>query len=572
MRGDIRALRRLKAIAACLLFVAIPVHAQTIHATARFEWFDYRGDDALPKPGPGKYANPILQGFYPDPSIVRVGSDYYLVNSTFVWFPGMPVFHSRDLVHWTQIGNAFDRSSQLKLGKLGMGQGLYAPDISWHDGTFYLVNTCVGCGDTFIMTARNAAGPWSDPIFLPDLRGAIDPSIFFDADGTAWVVNNGPPPEKPRYEGHRALWLQQLDPKTLKMLGPRRVLVDGGVHPEQNPIWIEGPHIFRKDGFYYLIAAEGGTAENHSEVVFRSRHVAGPYVALASNPILTQRDLPKGRPNPITSTGHAKFVETPAGEWWAVFLGVRPYDAAGDFNTGRETFMLPVQWRDGWPRITEPGERVPWIVKRPNLAAQLPPAVPTHGAFAIRENFDRPRLAPYWMMLRNPVGHWWRIRGGALELNARDVGLGDYGNPSFLARRQQHLDASATTEVRFEPASDAAEAGIVAFQNDEDWYFLGVGRDHGKRVLRLRRRAGADQPANGTVIAESALPGRPNTAVQLRISAHGASYDFAWSTDGRHWRTLLKGAEGTILGTKKAGGFVGAVFGLYAHDASAGRQ
>jgi xylan 1,4-beta-xylosidase len=553
----------LKWIAALALLVAAPVASFAKPAPAEFDWFEYSGHDGLPKPGPSEYSNPILQGFYPDPSILRVGSDYYLVNSTFAWFPGMPIFHSRDLVHWTQIGNAIDRSSQLNFGKLGMGQGLYAPDISWHDGTFYIVNTCVGCGDTFVITARNPAGPWSDPIFLPDLAGAIDPSIYFDPDGTAWIVNNGPPPEKPRYEGHRALWLQQFDFKRMKTVGPRTVLVDGGVHPEQNPIWIEAPHVFKKNGIYYLIAAEGGTAEQHSEVVFRSNKVTGPYVPLATNPILTQRDLPDGRPHPITSTGHAQFVETPAGEWWAVFLGVRPYDAANNFNTGRETFMMPVRWKDGWPRITDPGQVVPWVAKAPDLPREAMGPVRMNGDFTSREEFNSPRLSPYWMMLRNPQGHWWRIEGGALQLDARPVVLGDDGNPSLLARRQQHLNATATTELRFHPGSDNAEAGLVAMQSDEYYYFIGVGSDRGKPVVRVRRRAGDA----ASTLAEAPLSG--TQPVQLRISAHGASYDFAWSSDGRHWRTLVRGADGTILSTKKAGGFVGAVFGLYAHEGRA---
>jgi alpha-N-arabinofuranosidase len=547
-------------LAAALMAMAAPPAAA--QAPAQFDWFEYSGHDGLEKAGPGEYANPILQGFYPDPSIVRVGSDYYLVNSTFSWFPGMPVFHSRDLVHWTQIGNAFDRSTQLDLGKLGMGQGLYAPDISWHEGTFYLVNTCVGCGDTFVMTAKRAEGPWSAPLFLQELAGAIDPSIFFDDDGRAWVVNNGPPAEKPRYEGHRALWLQQFDFKTMKMVGPRQVLVDAGVHPERRPIWIEGPHIFKKDGIYYLIAAEGGTADQHSEVVFRSDKVTGPYVPLASNPILTQRDLPNDRPRPITSTGHAKFVETPLGEWWAVFLGVRPYDARGNFNTGRETFMLPVHWKDGWPRILDAGQRVPWTVAAPKLA-QAKAARPTNGDFTIREEFDSAKLPSDWMMLRNPQGHWWRAGSGWLQLDARPVSLADHGNPSLLARRQAHLNATATTRVRFNAASDDAEAGITAFQNDEYWYLLALGSNHGKPVVRVRRRAGEGEPPRGIVLAQAPLPAG---SVQLRISAHGARYDFAWSKDGRRWRTLVKDADGTILSTQKAGGFVGAVFGLYAHN------
>jgi alpha-N-arabinofuranosidase len=304
-------------------------------------------------------------------------------------------------------------------------------------------------------------------------------------------------------------------------------------------------------------------------VVFRSDKVTGPYVPLATNPILTQRDLPNDRPNPITSTGHAKFVDTPSGEWWTVFLGVRPYDAAGDFNTGRETFMMPVRWQGGWPRITDPGQPVPWKGRAPKLPPRPKGPVPLNGDFKFREGFDRPTLAPYWMMLRNPDGHWWRIRKGALEIDPRPVALGEHGNPSLFARRQQHLNATATTEVRFRAGNDNAEAGLIAFQNDEYWYFLGVGSEHGKPVVRLRTRTGGGDAA-GKIIGEAPLPVAPGSPVQLRISAHGPRYDFAWSADGRNWRTLEKGADGTVLSTKKAGGFVGAVVGLYAHDGSGG--
>jgi len=532
----------------------------SVSAQASFDWFDYRGDDHLPKPAAGQYSNPILQGFYPDPSIVRVGRDYYLVNSTFIWFPGIPVFHSRDLVNWTQIGNAIDRSSQLNFAKLNTWQGVYAPDITFHAGTFYIINTCVPCGGNFVITAKNPAGPWSEPTWLP--IDGIDTSLFFDEDGSAWIINNGPPEEKPRYEGHRAIWLQQFDTKQMKLIGPRKVLIDSGVHPEENPIWIEGPHIFRKDGAYYLIAAEGGTAEGHSEVVFRSDKVTGPYVPFADNPILTQRDL-KG--SPITSTGHASFVKTPSGDWWSVFLGVRPYDDQ-NFNTGRETFLMPVRWEQGWPRITDHGARVPWVARRPNLPAGTRAPVPTSGSFTIRDEFNGSKLPPYWMMMRNPVGKWWRLAGGALHLDARGTALGDMGNPSLWARRQQHLNATVTTRVRFSPPSDAAEAGLAAMQNDEYFYYLAVGRDHGKRVVRLRRRAGGPDAMAGAVLASSPIPNGP---IELRINARGAAYDFGWSADGKSWHSLARNADGTLLSTKKSGGFVGAVFALYAHGASA---
>jgi alpha-N-arabinofuranosidase len=285
---------------------------------------------------------------------------------------------------------------------------------------------------------------------------------------------------------------------------------------------------------------------------------------LSSNPILTQRDLPKDRPRPITSTGHAKFVDTPSGQWWAVFLGVRPYDAANNFNTGRETFMMPVQWSDGWPRITNPGQLVQWTASAPNLPPQPRPPLPLNGDFTLHENFDGASPGPNWMTLRHP-GNWWRIKQGALELDARAVALGDEGSPSLLARRQQHLNATVTTSIRFRADSDAAEAGLVAYQNDEHWYFLAVGSASSKPVVRVRLRDN-DAPA-GKVLAEVPIPAAG--PVQLQIQTHGGSFDFRWSRDGRHWQPLLEHADGTILSTKNAGGFVGSVFALYAHDGSA---
>ena len=237
---------------------ALPLAALTLAAApappnvASFGWFEYRGadpSDAIPLP-PGSYRNPILHGFYPDPSVTRVGRDFYLVTSTFDWFPGIPVFRSRDLVHWTQIGNAIDRPSQLDFKRLGLSRGVFAPSIHEHRGTFYILNTCVDCGGNYVISARHPAGPWSDPIWLPDLKGGIDPSFFFDEDGSAWIVNNDLPPGKPLYDGHRALWLQRFDLATMKTFGPRTMIVNGGVDLAKKPVWIEGPHICRKDGFY----------------------------------------------------------------------------------------------------------------------------------------------------------------------------------------------------------------------------------------------------------------------------------------------------------------------------------
>ncbi|RHW17777.1 glycoside hydrolase family 43 protein [Sphingomonas gilva] len=529
---------------------------------ARFEWFEYSGGDpvdARAKPGPGEYRNPILQGFYPDPSITRAGDDYYLVTSTFGYFPGIPVFHSRDLTNWTQIGNAIDRPDQLDFGTLGLSRGVFAPAIEHHADTFYILNTCVDCGGNFLITATDPAGPWSDPVWLPEIVGGIDPSLFFDADGSAWIVNNGPPEGTPRYDGHRAIWIQRFDPKAKKMVGPRKVLVDGGVDPAAKPIWIEGPHIIRKDGWYYLICAEGGTAEGHSQVVLRSRKADGPYTPNPANPILTQRDLPRGRPDPITSAGHADFVQLPNGDWWATFLAVRPY--RGDFyNTGRETFLMPVDWSGEWPRITAPGQAIPYVAARPALPPQAKPAVPTNGPFTIREEFDGAALGPHWMMMRNPRETWHRLQDGALVLTARAAGLGDNANPSFLARRQQHRDVSASTLVRFAPAK-GAQAGLAALQSDEYWFALAVADRGGGREIRLTQRAGPDDPKAGRIVARATAPAGP---VRLRIRAEGDRYHFDHAGERGAWSTLHADADGKLLSTARAGGFVGAVFGLYA--------
>ncbi|PSJ38462.1 glycoside hydrolase 43 family protein [Sphingomonas deserti] len=566
MRSAIAALAPIL-LAACAI---APPADRKRPATADFEWFAYggsdRSDEAV-RPGPEDYRNPIMKGFYPDPSITRVGDDYYLVNSTFSWFPGIPVFHSRDLVNWTQIGNAIDRPDQLDFGRLGMSRGVFAPAISHHADTFYIVNTCVDCGGNFVITATDPAGPWSDPIWLPDLEGGIDPSLFFDEDGSAWIVNNGPPVGTPLYEGHRALWLQRFDPGARRTVGPRTLLVNGGVDIARKPVWIEGPHIFRKDGFYYLTAAEGGTEVNHSQVVLRSRTVTGPYVPFPGNPILTQRDLAADRPNPITSAGHADLVETKTGEWWATFLAVRPYE--GDFyNTGRETFLLPVTWENGWPRITAPGQAIPLTHRRPNLPAMTAPPVPTSGAFSVREEFDGAALPPNWAMMRNPRERWYTIGDGRLSLQPRPVSLGAFGNPSLLGRRQQHLNAEASTALRFVPRREGDEAGLAAIQNDEFWFFLSVSQKGGERVVKLERRAGGTDPADGVEIAAAPLAGDPDAPVYLRIRARGAEYDFFYATREGDWRPLREGEDGRILSTRVAGGFVGTFFGVHAFSAT----
>lgn len=417
---------------------------------ARFHTFSYSGQDpaSLPQPGEGEYRNPVLSGFYPDPSVTQAGARYYLVTSTFAYFPGIPVFESRDLVTWEQIGNVIDRPGMLDFSGLGLSRGVFAPTIEYEEGTFYVANTCVDCGGNFVVTAENPAGPWSDPVWLPDI-GGIDPSLYFDDDGRVYIINNDAPEGEPRYQGHRAVWIREVDPQTFQSISEPRVLIDGGVRPEENPIWIEGPHIYKVDGSYYLSAAEGGTAIDHSQVVLRSDNVLGPYEPYENNPILTQRHLGEGRPNPITSVGHADLVTDDEGQWWATFLGVRPYEG-DDYNTGRETFLIRVHWKDGWPYMLEGGDEVPYVASRPALPEGEPPAVPMSGDISREVTFDED-LGPHWLALRDSPAGWSRIDDGDLVLTARSERLGDKANPSLLVRRLQHAAASASAALTFDP-------------------------------------------------------------------------------------------------------------------------
>jgi len=560
-------------LAALLLSAAAPTQsAPDTGSHASFDWFEYSGRDAVfETPLDEKnYRNPILTGFYPDPSIVQVGDDYYLVNSTFAYFPGLPVFHSRDLVNWTQIGNVIDRPSQVDFANLDVSSGLFAPAISYHDGTFYVLNTCVRCGGNFVVTAKDPAGPWSDPVWLPEM-GGIDPSLFFDDDGRAYIVNNDAPIGEPLYDGHRALWVQEFDPESLKLTGPRKMIVNGGVDIVQKPIWIEGPHFFRRDGQLYLIAAEGGTAIGHSQVVFKGESVFGPFTPWKKNPLLTQRHLDPERENPITSVGHADFVQDREGNWWATFLGVRPYE--GDFyNTGRETFLMPVRWEDGWPVIARGEEKVPYQAPRPALPAQPAPAIPLSGNFTLREEFEQKKLAPYWLFLRQPTGEPWHdlaSEPGSLRIRARPEALGDYGRPSFVARRQQHLYAQATTAMRYRPARSGDRAGLTAFQNDDHFYFFGVEQGgKGEPRLVVRRRAGTGDSEHGEPIASAPVEVSDSAPLYLRIDARADRYDFLYSANGKAWTPLLENADGKMLSTRTAGGFVGAVMGAYAYRAA----
>lgn len=525
--------------------------ASSAHAQAVFEYMSYQGrdpvEDAIPDT-PADYRNPIIPGFHPDPSIVRVGKDYYLVNSSFGWFPGLPIYHSRNLVSWLQIGNAIAQPGMFDIESVGINRGLFAPTIRWHKGLFYIINTCIDCGFNFIITARDPKGPWSVPIWLKEIDG-IDPDIFFDGDGRVWISYNGPPESSPDYEGHRALWIQEYDLAAKRLIAPRSVIVDKGADAARKPIWTEGPHIIKKGGWYYLIAAEGGTSGDHSQTVLRSKSVTGPYVAGPNNPILTQRDLDPKRPFPVTATGHADFVQLPNGEWWSVFLGNRPYEGWLT-NLGRETFLLPVDWSGEWPVILPQGQAVPHVARRPALRA-----APKNSKWSQwRDEFTEKALGPEWLMRRGPTDEWMdlRLTPGALT-------LGGNGKPSFVGRRQQHAYATIETALRSRLLKTGERAGLAAIADEQHQYFFGL--DGARLIIAVRdgkRDAGTDR-----VLAETSFEAKGK--LRLRITAKGAAYDFTYSINDGEWQTLLANADGRVLATEHDGLlFTGTIIGPYA--------
>jgi xylan 1,4-beta-xylosidase len=516
------------------------------------------------------FTNPIIAGFYPDPSICRVGKDYYLVNSTFSYFPGITVFHSRDLVHWKLLGSVLNRPEQFNLDGQGVSRGLFAPAIRFYNGLFYVTCTLVDIGGNFVATAKNPAGPWSKPSWLPQING-IDPSLFFDDDGKAYIIYNSiPPDDKPLYDGHRTIRIREFDPESLNVKGDERILINGGTDIDKKPAWIEGPHIIKKDGVYYLIAAEGGTADQHSEVVFKSANVDGPYVSYEKNPILTQRNLAPDRPFAITSTGHADFVQTESGDWWAVFLGCRPYHPYGGeyYNTGRETFLAPVFWKGGWPVINPGYEEVQYRYPYPILSSANSVDIPTSGNFRTRDEFDSQELNLNWVFLRTPHEKWYDLtqRKGYLSIKLRPETCVGSMNPSFLGRRQQHLRCSASAALLFTPKAENEKAGLLIFQNEKHFYFLCKSSEKSKPVIQLYMSDSSGKAASGMDLIASTPIGKNEheNEVLLKIDAKEDIYSFFYAYNPGQWTLLKDSIDAKFLSTRVAGGFVGCMFAMYA--------
>lgn len=492
------------------------------------------------------FVNPILSGFYPDPSICRVGNDYYLVTSSFSYFPGVPIFHSKDLVNWRQLGHVLDRPSQLDLSDVEQSEGIFAPTIRYNNGIFYVITTWVGGGknNNFVVTAEDPAGPWSEPIWLEDAPG-IDPSLFFDEDGKAYYTGTRPLSSGPRYDGDWEIWLQEFDLKAKRLTGDKYVLWKGAL---VGVIWPEGPHLYKVDGFYYLMIAEGGTGHEHAVTIARSKKITGPYLGNPANPILTHRHL--GQNYPIVNVGHGDLVHTQNDEWWMVVLASRPY--GGYYrNLGRETFLVPVVWENGWPVVSPGDGKVLFSYPFPDL-----PECRWPGPESC-ENFESSSPGLQWNFLRTPTRFWsLQERPGYLRLYLKPEKITEKSNPAFIGRRQQHLDFSIRTVMEFLPENSGEEAGLVLIQNNRFHYRFVKILVGGEQLIRLIECNDGKEQVIASKKCEWAK-------VYLKVEARGQDYNFFFGENPAQLRLLAGNIDGRILSTDLAGGFVGTYIGMY---------
>lgn len=542
-----------------------------------FTNFVYQGSDEVYKNNPLKpdeFYNPILQGCYPDPSITRKGNDYYLVTSTFAMFPGVPVFHSKDLVNWKQIGHVLDRISQLKVHDCGISAGIYAPQILYNpnNDTFYMITTQFsgGFGNIVVKTKDPLKG-WSDPIKLA--FNGIDPSLFFDDNGKGYVIHNDAPDQgKELYNGHRVIKIWDYDVENDKVIpGTDKIIVDGGVDLSRKPIWIEAPHIYKKNGRYFLMCAEGGTGDWHSEVIFVSDNPRGPYTPAPNNPILTQRYFAKDRANKVDWAGHADLVLGPDNKkYYGVFLAVRPNEK-GRVNTGRETFILPVDWSGEFPVFEngliplEPKLKMPAGVAN-NLTGQQ--GFFPNGNFTFTDNFTAEPLDFRWIGLRGPREDFISVSKKGLQINPFATNIREVKPTSTLFYRQMHRSFSFSVTLNYKPESEKDLSGLVALQSERFHYVFGITKKGADVYIVLERTSGKfrSRETESKTIASSVID--VSKPVRLQVTAKGDDYEFSYSLNGTDFFPVGGVVSGDILSTDVAGGFTGCLLGLYATSAN----
>jgi len=499
--------------------------------------------------------NPILKGFYPDPSICRVGEDFYIVNSSFVYFPGVPIFHSRDLAHWEQIGNVLDIEENITL-KGEISRGIFAPTIRYNDGTYYMITTNVDDGGNFIVTAKNPAGPWSKPYYLGNDAPGIDPSLFFDDDGKCYYVGTRPNPEGVRYNGDWEIWVQELDLEKMKLVGQSMAIWKGAV---KDVIWPEGPHLYKIDGYYYLIHAEGGTGPEHAISVARSKELFKWFEGSPRNPIFTHRNL--GKDYPVIYAGHGDLVDDINGNWYIVMLASRQNDR--HCNLGRETFLAKVEWEDGWPVINKGIGKLTDELEIDLEECRFASENQWHDEFT----FFTDKLDDRFVGIekRNEDIYSLKERTGFLRLKTRKEKMEDTCYSSYLGIRQKDYSFRVNTGVDFYPASDNEAGGLSLFQNHMNHLNIEIVKKGDARAVQVRQWVkGQELNCSMTDIGSDGL-------VELEIRARNQKAE-VWIRDKGQYLCIEKDISLLPYSTEEAGGFVGCTVGMYTSSNGAESQ
>jgi xylan 1,4-beta-xylosidase len=511
--------------------------------------------------------NPILRGFNPDPSILRVGDDYYIATSTFEWFPGVQIHHSRDLVHWKLVTRPLRRVSQLDLVGNPNSCGIWAPCLSFHEGTYYLIYTDVKCfkgifkdSHNYLVTTRDIAGDWSEPIHLNS--SGFDPSLFHDDDGRKWLVNMIWDHRKGK-NPFSGIILQEFSAQEKRLVGPIRTIFKGtciGI--------TEGPHLYKRNGYYYLLTAEGGTGINHAVTMARSESIAGPYEVDPANPVLTSADDPTLE---LQRAGHASLVETQKGEWYMAHLCGRPLPSRGRCVLGRETSIQKVEWTpDGWLRLANGNNKPQTIVEGPELPERAWEPEPA------RDDFDSATLGIHYQSLRVPLGEDTLSLGerpGFLRLKGRES-PNSYHHQALVARRQQSYCYTASTCLEFEPASFQEMAGLICLYDNRNFYYIHVTWDEelGKCIDLMASQSGrCEYPLSRKIGIDGWK------SCYFRADVRYDRLEFSYSKDGSEWTKLPLLLDASTLSDEFADGgtgthFTGAFVGLCCQDLSGRRK
>lgn len=530
--------------------------------------------------------NPIIPGFYPDPSICRVGGDFYMVCSSFEVYPGIPIFHSRDLANWEQIGHAMTMENGFHVDPNTYAGGVMAPTIRYHQGTFYIINCNFADDGNFIVTAKDPAGPWSEPHWLRDVPG-IDASFFFDEDGKCYIMGTGDVVKHPDGTTERGIWAAEYDIEGYKLIGEPVAIWDSALRGAGSP---EAPHIYKIGEYYYLMIAEGGTEHYHAVTVARSKTVLGWYEGNPANPVMTHRQF--GFDYPIGNVGHADFVDTPEGNWYAVMLASRTIEGIHK-NLGRETYICPVLWERDWPIFSPRTGKLEWEYPADESLpwTEYPREVE-------RDEFDQEELAMYWAFWGTPYDDYWRIGNSRLYLKCLPHGMAEdlkgFGYPkkvgdcvSFLGRRQRQINFNVSLSMEFMPkGAEAAGFAVMQASNHQirvERAVAGEGslrpdtiwqcrqQPAGTQVLRLvLSTCDFDTPpyfpnftskTNTTVLAE--VPWDKESIV-IRLRAVGERYVFSYGENEVRELPLGGEVDGKLINPEKVGGMVGTLLGMFA--------